>query len=134
MYVTQSKYKEYEVRRAAILTNGYVAGTVLGLEDINLETNNELILLVDFDIAALASGTIKVEFSPDNVTYYQETVEDVNTTTGVITERLATRDMTAGGQYRMAIPLMDKFIKISVLGTGVVAASSMAVIALVGNA
>lgn len=122
------------VRPAAILTNSYVAGTVLGTDTTaNLEYNSTLILDVDFTLGSLTTGEIIVEFSNDGTTYYQETIDAVNTSTGIITEKPAIRTFGATGKYRMTIPVMDKFIKISAHGTGTVAGSSMSIVAAVGR-
>lgn len=114
------------VRSAAILTTSYVAGTVLD----STHEYNQLILLVDFTIGSLTSLEVKVEFSPDGTAYYQETFQAVSA--GTATESLGAHTMTATGKYRITIPIMDKYIKISAKGTGTVTSSSATIDALLG--
>ncbi len=124
-------YKIYSVRSSAVLTNSYVAGTVIGDPNLIYE-KNQLVILVGFTIGSLTSGGIKVEFSPDGTTYYNEAYDDIATSTGVISERLITRTFSATGNYRIAIPIKDRYIKISAIGTGTVTNSLMSISAVVG--
>jgi|ERR1044072_1929701 hypothetical protein len=119
-------YVQKAVRSAAILTNSYVAGTVIDTAHVY----NQLDVLVDFTKGSLTSAEIKVEFSPDGTTYYQETFQSVST--GTATESLGVHTFTASGKYRIAIPIMDRYIKISANGTGTVTSSSMTVDAILG--
>jgi hypothetical protein len=122
------------VRTAAILTDAYVAGTVIGGETTGerSKTNeyNQLILFVTFTIGSLTSAQIKVEFSSDNSTYYQETSMSISA--GTVTESLAAHTLSATGNYRIAIPMNDRYVKVSVKGTGTVTSSSMGVKAVLG--
>lgn len=122
------------VRTAAILTNAYVAGTVIGGETSGekSKTNeyNQLILYVTFTIGSLTSAQIKVEFSNDNSTYYQETAMFI--AGGTVTESLAEHTITASGNYRIAIPMNDRYVKVSAKGTGTVTSSSLGVKAVLG--
>jgi hypothetical protein len=122
------------VRTAAILTNAYVAGTVIGGETTGekSKTNeyNQLILYVTFTIGSLTSASIKVEFSNDNSTYYQETAMSISG--GTVTESLAIHTISASGNYRICIPMNDRYVKISAIGTGTVTSSSMGIKAVLG--
>lgn len=126
-----SNYQYKDIRAAAILTNGYVAGTVLSYLNVNPSDKNQLIIYADFTIGSLTDCILKVEFSHDGSTYYQET-SDSAPSSGVITESLLTRKMTATGKYRIAIPIKDNYVKISAIGTGTVTSSSLALNAVVG--
>lgn len=139
MQVSTSNYYFTPIRASAVLTTGYVAGTILGgtnqpnntLE--SLWKNNQLILYVAFTIGSLTNTTIKVEFSNDGVTWYEETTDYLAATTGVITETVTTRIFTATGNYRIPIKIQDNFIRISALGTGTVTGSTLQIDAVVGN-
>jgi hypothetical protein len=120
-------YKYEVVRSAAILTNNYVAGTVLS----NLDDKNQLIVLIDFTKGSLTSASVKVEFSPDGTNYYQETGSSV--AAGTSTESLLEHTMSATGAYRLAIQLKDRFVKISAKGTGTVDDSSLTIKAVTGR-
>lgn len=121
------------VRTAAILTNSYVAGTIIGADNLNHnELNNQLILLVDFTLGSLTNGEIKVEFSSDGTNYYQETFASI--TANVETDTVGTHQMTATGAYRIPIQTKDRFVKVSARGNGTVTSSSMKIQAIYGVA
>jgi hypothetical protein len=124
-YIT-GDYVKKAVRAAAILTNAYVAGTVLD----ETQGYNQLDILVDFTKGSLTSAEIKVEFSPDGSAYYQESFQAVSA--GTATETLGVHTIAASGKYRISIPIMDRYIKISANGTGTVTSSSMTVDAILG--
>lgn len=124
-YITRD-YVKKAVRSAAILTTSYVAGTVLD----QTEGYNQLTLLVDFTKGSLTSLQVMVEFSPDGTTYYQETFQAVST--GTATETLGEHSMSATGKYRIMIPILDRYIKISAKGTGTVTSSSATIDAILG--
>lgn len=133
-------YQLVNVRSAAILTGSYVAGNVIGPKgtagtnaaDANPIRGNQLILLVDFTIGSLDDAQIKVEFSHDGTTYYQETFSAVSS--GVSTETLGVHKFTATGKYRIAIPIKDANIRVSAIGTGTATSSSMKIDAILGTA
>jgi len=90
----------------------------------------QLILYVDFTIGSLTSAEIKVEFSPDNTNFYQESHEKLdNGTSNVYT---LTYTLSATGAYRIPIQCNDRYIKVSAKGTGTVTNSSMTIKAVMG--
>jgi hypothetical protein len=119
-------YSLLPVRTSAILTNSYVAGTVIG----PVYNQNQLILLVTLTYGTLTDARIKIEFSPDGTNYYQETFSAISS--GTSTDTLGEHKLLAGGNYRIALSIKDKYIKVSALGTGVVVASAMGIDAIVG--
>jgi len=119
-------YKLKSVRSAAILTNSYVAGTTIE----NVHDMNQLNILVSFTIGSLTTGDIKVEFSHDNTTFYQQAT--ISVSSGVITTSLANYAFGATGNYTLDIPIQARFIKISAKGTGTVTSSTMTIDATVG--
>ena len=120
-------YKIESVRAAAILTGSYVAGTVLEQK----QGKNQLVLLVNFTKGSLTTAEIKVEFSPDNSSYYQETFQSVSG--GTATETLGEHTISATGLYRIMIPIKDRYVKVSAKGTGTVTSSSMTIDAVIGE-
>lgn len=117
-------YEQVVIRDAAILTNSYVASIVRGLNDnLSLTSKNQVILYVDFTIGSLTSLELKAEFSPDDTTYYQETSIDISGGTGTV--NLFEYTITASWQYRIAIPVKDKYMKVSAKGTGTLTSSSL---------
>lgn len=113
------------VRASAVLTNGYVAGTILDVSEAN-----QVSIFIDFTIGSLTSASVKIETSPDGTNYFQETFDAISA--GVNTESAGTHLLGATGTYVLNIPVMAKTMKISAIGTGTVTNSLMAVTALVG--
>lgn len=109
------------VRASAILTDTYVAGTVIDTGTLF----NQAVVLLSFTIGSLTTAEIKIEFSNDNSTFYQETNPAVSA--GTTTETLAIHQIAATGNYRIPVPLLDRYIKISVKGTGTMTNSLMKV-------
>lgn len=124
-------YKYQNVRTAAILTASYVEGTILSGFNVNPSDANQLIIYWAFTLGSLTSGELKVEFSHDGTNYYQETFSNVSA--GSSTDTLGIHTVTATGNYRIAIPLKDNYVKISVKGTGTVTASSSTIDAVIGE-
>jgi len=117
----QTNYLNKVVRTSLITTTSYVAGTVL--ED--MESFNQLILEVAFTIGSLTSAELKIEYSNDGTTYFQDTNKSISS--GVSTLYLANYTWTAGGNYQIEVPVLARFIKISVKGTGTVTNSLIAI-------
>lgn len=121
-------YIKKPVRTAAILTGSYVAGTVLE----NTHNYNQLVVLVQFTIGSLTTAEIKIEVSPDNSTWFQETFASIATVTSTLS--LGEYAMGATGNYRIPFSLKDRYIRISAKGTGTVTSSSMTIDAILGVA
>lgn len=130
--IMEQNYLLKSIRSSAVLTGSYVAATVLGpqggVPGADPVANNQLALLISFTIGSLTSAEIKVEFSNDGTTYYQETSSSVSS--GTSTDSLVTHTITATGNYRLLIPIVDRYIKVSAKGTGTVTSSLMAIDAI----
>jgi len=138
MCVKATDYIKRNIRASAVLTNSYVAGTTLGAEaGTTIETRttkpneyNQLVLFVDFTIGSLTDLLLKVEFSPDGTNFYQEAVGSISGSTE--TDTALEHKFTATGKYRLAVPCTDRYIKVSVKGTGTVTNSLCAIDAILG--
>jgi len=119
-------YEIKPVRASAILTNTYVAGTVLG----DCERYNQLMLFLAYTEGSLTRVEIKVEYSYDGVTYYQETFSAVSGANSV--ENLGIHKLEASGNFALAIPVKAHLIKISAIGVGTVTNSLLKIDAVVG--
>ena len=118
------------VRASAVLTNSYVAGTVISGEDTSMYRNMKILL--NFTKGSLTTAEIKVEFSWDGTNYYQETAE--STSGGVITRTVAYHQLSATGLYWLSFTnVCAPYIKISVQGTGTVTNSLITVDAVLFN-
>lgn len=120
-------YNEYNVRDSLVLTTSYVEWNVIS----NAEYANQLILYVYFTKWSLTSSQIKVEFSNDWTTYTQETFSLISATTDSMS--LWEHEMTVSWNYRIAIPVADKYIKISCKWTWTVTNSLMSIKAILAN-
>lgn len=140
MDTTQAQYSPFVIRTAAALTTSYVAGTIIGIDTApNLNESIFIYGTLQLLVALTLTGTnasIKIEFSDDGTTWFQETVDSIGTpSTGTVvsTECLNTRTFVVSGNYRISIPIRNKFIRVSSIGVGTVAGSSFAVTAILGN-
>ncbi len=112
------------VRSAAILTTSYVAGTVVD----NAQEFNQLVVHWSFTKGSLTTAELKVEFSVDGTSYFQESV--ASTTGGTTTYTAREHQLSATGNVPIEIPISCRYIKISVKGTGTVTSSSVAITAV----
>lgn len=127
-------YKTLPIRPAAILTGSYVASPVdFSGPDVLPEAENQIVLYVDFTIGNLTSAQLIMEFSADNTNWYQESYEEVPTA-GVANCVPYTRSISASGTYRFAVPIKDRYIRVSAKGTGTATGSSMTITGIIGIA
>jgi len=77
-----------------------------------------------------ASGVNEDTATSDN-NWHQETFSAISG--GTSTDSLGEHTVTASGKYRIAIPLKDRFVRVSSKGTGTVTNSLMAIDAIIGN-
>lgn len=124
-------YQTKEIRSSAILTTSYVAGEVLGPSNISPIVANQMNLLVGATIGNLTSIEIKIEYSNDGSTYYQETFESISG--GVSTLSAGVYSITASGNYTISVPIKYPYIKVSAKGTGTVTNSALSIFAILGN-
>lgn len=122
-----TNYISKSVRSSAVLTTSYVAGTVLE----NIHDYNQLVLLVDFTIGSLTSVQVKVEFSFDGTNFFQDSNAAVSGGTSTITSNEYTKTTTGG--FVIKLPILYRYARVSVKGTGTVTSSLCAVTALLGN-
>ena len=107
------------VRASAALTASYV-GTV-----VPIGSENQLTLLVAYTMGATESSNsveIKLEFSDDNSTWYQETQSSLSggTDTLVLLEHSFAATQSAGtyDYFHFTTPINAKYVKVSVKETG----------------
>ena len=130
--MSNQDYLPVSVRAAAILTGSYVAGTVIGpLTTLsNPALQNQLNVMVAFTIGSLTTAEIKVEYSVDGTTYFQDTFEAISGGTATMT--LGAYQLSATGNYVISIPIKFPYIKISAKGTGTATSSEMTITAILG--
>lgn len=121
-------YMFWDVRSSLILTNSYVAGTVLDYKNANPALRNQLNILVNFTKGSLTTAEIKVEYSSDGSNYFQDTFEAISG--GTSTLSLGEYTISSTGNYIISIPIKAAHIRISAKGTGTVTASLMEIDAI----
>lgn len=131
--MNKTLYTYKTVRTALIVTTSYVSATINndgagGSSIMDCTEYNQLMLYVATTLGSLTSVEVKVEFSADNTTWYQETSSSISS--GTSTDSLEAHTHTATGNYRIAVPISDRYIRVSVKGTGTVTSSSVAVAAV----
>ena len=136
MQVSSQDYAYINIIPSGVLTNGYVAGTTISSTTTNfpckVELRNQLELYIQLTLGSLTSAQLKLEFSNDGVTYYQESFSTISNGTDSVSAGV--HSFSASGNYRMAFPIKDVWIRVSVQGTGTVTNSLMAVGAIIGIA
>jgi len=124
-------YRLKAIRAAAITTNAYVVGNIVGPKE-NFDSFDQLNLAIKFTIGSLTNMDIKIEYSNDGSTYYQETFAAVSG--GISTETAGVHRYAADGNYTLSLNTKWRYAKISVIGNGTVTSSSVTIDAIVGNA
>ena len=151
--VTFQQYAWRNVRAAAILTNAYVAGTVLGVPTNDnvpqqdgrvvadpVEDLNFLAIEYDFTKGSLTDAQVQIEFSDDNSTFY--VVQKGTVSAGVDTMTPFVIKVSADSKGYVNVnaecfsgaPFKTRYIRISAIGTGTVTSSSLALKAVIGVA
>lgn len=105
-------------RPSAIVTTSYVAGNA-----IDTWKYSQAVVLWGTTLGSLTSHQIKIEWSPDNVTWYQETFEAISAGTATSTAGEHTTTATPTGALRIAVPIADRYMRVSAKGTGTVTSS-----------
>ena len=114
----QENFLTIPIRSSAILTNSYVAATVID----NAYQYNQLVVAYKWTKGSLSSLEIKVEFALDDGTvYYQE--QNVSIATGTSTLTANEYSTTGAGNGFINIPISCRYIKVSAKGTGTVTES-----------
>lgn len=117
------------VRDDAILTGSYVVGTEL----TDLERDNQVMLFLEFTKGQLDSFQLKIEYSDDAVTYYQDTFVSYSGAVATCSPGYFSFAPSDDQNFMLAIPIKCSKMKISVKGTGTVTSSSLRVRAAVGK-
>ena len=124
----------------AVLPNGWTNGTAIlstsdGDEDnevIDARDCNKLVLYYDVTMGNSARIDIELLFSDDKSTWYRRQIGTL--VGGVNTLSVYYSSVTASGQYRLPVIIMDRYIKIRVRGQGDVTDSNLTAKAFVGTA
>lgn len=112
------EFHTQSIRAAAILTDSYVASTIVRGDEYNF-----LGIQLAWTKGSLTSFELKIEGSNDGINYFQQITEI--TVGGAVTPALAYYTTTTAGSYNISVyPIRSKYIKVSVKGTGTTTNSS----------
>ncbi len=106
-----------QYRASAILTTSYVYGAT-----IEAFKWDQLIIYHGFTIGSLTSASVKIQFSADGTNWYDETFEAISA--GVATDTTGEHKTTATGNFRIAVPIQDRYVRVGVIGVGTVTSSA----------
>ena len=100
-----ANYKVIEIRPSTVLTTSYVAGDLIDSTSVPYSyANNQLLFYVDVALGSLDSVEFIVEFSADETTWFQESIEGAPAGgTSIVTPYV--RQFTADGRYRVGVPM-----------------------------
>lgn len=127
----QGEYTFVDVRDSAVLTTSYVNSTAVDYLTVSPQDYNQLNLLVKATLGSLSSIQLKVEFSNDGSTWYQETFENISG--GGATLTVGEYTISGDGNYIISIPIKFARIRVSAKGTGTVTNSLLEIKAALGN-
>lgn len=116
-------YQVKTLRAAAILTNSYVVASADSFLPSDVMNANQLVVFVDFTKGSLTTAGVKIEYSNDNSTWYQESFGAITTGTNAVSAGI--NQFSATGAYTLISDIAGKYIRISANGTGTVTSSSM---------
>src|SRR5262245_19396771 len=119
------------VRASATLTGSYVAQTDT-LHYSETGDASQLVYLNNYTKGDETSASVKVEFSADKSTWYQETFSSISSGTDTLT--LGEHTMSATGKYVLYVPSCMPFTRISCKATGGTPTGTMAISVQEGNA
>jgi len=110
------------LREDAILTTGYVSS-----DSIRLTTYNKIGLFFSVDKGSLTSFQYKVQWSPDNSTWYDEVTETIAAGTITNTVNSYTITLSDDTDFYTLMPFRGSYLRVQVKGTGTVTGSSCAI-------
>jgi hypothetical protein len=93
-----------------------------------------LSLYIVFTIGSLSDLLLKIEFSNDPTFAAANTVQETSSviSAGVSTDTNIVHKFTGTGNYRLSIPIKDRYIRVSANGEGTVTTSSLSITAIIG--
>lgn len=114
------------IRASAVLTSSYVAAT-----DIDCQNASQVYIYLNYTKGDETSCEVKVEYSYDDTTYFQETAVTTGATAALT---ISTYQMTATGKFVLQIPIMARWLRISVKASAGTPTGTLAIVEQRGNA
>lgn len=141
------RYATFNARTAAVLTNLYVTGPVIGVSPTTsqvlastqrLEEFNYFALDIAFTLGSLTNVGIKVEFSEDSVNWYQPVTTSNSGGTSTLTQMQILINLSGNywvplnGLWNTGGNFLTKYVRVSANGVGTVTSSSLAITLVAG--
>lgn len=121
----RGNYQSKTLREAAILTGSYVVASNDEFTPADVMSANQIILFVDFTKGSLTTAEVKIEYSNDGTTWFQESFGSVSSGTNTIS--LGENALGATGKYTIISDIAGKYVRVSAKGTGTATGSSMTI-------
>jgi len=106
--ITQNNLVLKSLCEPAVLTTSYVTSEIM-----NIQGANQVQLLICYTKGNSAGCRLKIEFSEDRSTWYQESMVDKFPTVYDVEHTLVTRKINETGNYTISIPVSASYIKVS---------------------
>ena len=107
--ITQNNLILKTLRESDVLTTSFVDSDV-----INIQGANQVQLLVCFTKGDSTGCRLRVEFSEDQSTWYQESMVSEFPSTNDVKHTLVARRIDDTGNYAISIPVSASYLKVSV--------------------
>lgn len=125
--VSQSNIRTITIREAAPLTTSYAASN-----SFNIQGANQLQLLVSFNKGDSEGCRLKVEFSEDEINWYQESAYTISQDIYAI-HKPAYREIQSSSDIIISVPLSATFFRVSAAAITSGNGTSLSVVATIAN-
>lgn len=125
--VSQGNIRKIVIRQSSALTTDYIASNLF-----NVQGANQLQLLVSFTLGASTGCRLKIEFSEDEINWYQESAYDL--TDYVYAKHKALyREIESSCNIVISVPISATFFRISSAALTSGSGTSLSIIATISN-
>ncbi len=126
--ISQSNIRMTTVRESAPLTTSYVAS-----DSFNIQGANQLQLLMSFIKGESDGCRLKIEFSEDESTWYQESMVSEFPAVNDVKHTPITRKVENSANLVLSLPISASFFRISVQAITSDTDTSLSIIATIAN-
>ena len=106
--ITQNNLVSKILRGSSALTTSFVE-----TETMNIQGANQVQLLISFIRGDSEGCRLKIEYSEDRVTWYQESMVSEFPSLNEVEHGMITRKIEDAGNYVLSIPVSSSYIKVS---------------------
>lgn len=105
--LTQNNLVYKDIRTSSALTTSFVVSDIM-----NIQGANQVQLLVSFVKGDSTGCRLKIEYSVDQVTWYQESMYNEIPLSNEITHNAITRKVEESGNYVLSIPVSSSYMRV----------------------